>query len=505
MSSTKGSQLEDDIVSQIEVDRVYEDNATIPRSDVKEVVAAVLNDLYSEHSRSNAALLERSSSRGSQYSNRSRPLSRKTYQAPQPPPISTVPSRRSSVSSKASHVSSKVPQKKSCKGKCQDIWSTPAKRRQCLIWSLFGLMVFFTLLLVLIMVVKFTTGFPSSIEDNVKEDSTEESPALEEHLFMLIGGYDEEGHDSTEIYTRLGPCLLPDGYPAILPLGLKGHMVALAKNQVILCGGRSVVVNKIGRSCWSYSKSSNHWVEIPGLRVPLGYGAAAALNEHVYFMGGMDNEKRKSPKVQVFYWYSIWTLKSYKILNVKSYAWETGPSLPHPVWGHCAVTSTDGQIIVAGGWTMRAVRTGLKKTMRLMRSGKDWEMYPLMKVGRATHACTATNYAFDTPVVLVAGGMDYFHAPVRSVEMLILNEDEPRWVSLPDLMEPRAWYPTLGVLGNHMVLINGKGPAGFPRDTAQKYQAKAKNWTMIEGRTQLRRADGRGVLIPVTWFPNCLR
>lgn len=509
MSSTKGSQLEDETANQIEVDGIYEKSTTLSQSDVKEVVAAVLNDLRSEHSRSTSALLERSSSRGSQYSNHSRPLSRKSYQAPQPPPLSNAPSRRNSVHSHASHVSSKVPPKKSGTQKCHDIWNTPSKRRQCLMWSLFGFMVFFTLLLILILVGKFTSGFSSGIEEKEIQSETmvvdrtqklEEQPglrtgkavpALMDNLFMLMGGFDEEGHDSIEIYSRLGPCLLPDGYPAILPLGLKGHMVAVVKDQLILCGGRSIVLDTIGRTCWSYTQASNHWVEIPGLRAPMGYGAAATLNDKVYFIGGMDEEKRKSPKVQV--------------LNSKSYVWETGPTLPHPMWGHCAVTSTDGQIIVAGGWTIRTVRTGLKKTIRLQRSGKDWDMLPLMKFGRATHACTATNYAFDTPVVIVAGGMDYFHAPLKSVEMLILKSKDTRWVSLPDLLEPRAWYPTMGVLGNNMILINGKGPAGFAKDSAQKYQAKAKNWTLIEGRTQLRRVDGRGVLIPATWFPNCLR
>eukprot|EP00095_Tigriopus_kingsejongensis_P007645 maker-scaffold116_size340332-snap-gene-0.23 protein:Tk07645 transcript:maker-scaffold116_size340332-snap-gene-0.23-mRNA-1 annotation:"f-box kelch-repeat protein skip11-like isoform x1" len=440
----------------------------------------------------------------------SRPQSRKNNHAPPPPSDSNPGSRKGSAcSGRSSNVIYKKAPKLSCKERCQDIWETPAKRRQCTMWSAFGLIVLFTVILLLILLAKFSSGLSPSIKPQVgttviyPDYDTERGddiminrsdkiqyvkgaiqPVLKETMFLLMGGQDEEGHDSVEIFSSLGPCLLPDGYPAILPVGLKGHMVALANDQLILCGGRDIKTDIIGRNCWSYTKSNNRWTEIPGLRSPMGYGAAASLGEHVYFLGGKDTEERKSRKAQV--------------LNSKSYIWETGPILPHPVWGHCAVSTTDGRLIVIGGWTMRVVRTGMRKTLRLQLSATDWEMMPLMKTGRATHACTATHYANGVPVVIVAGGMNYFHAAVKSVEMLILDDRDPRWVSLPDLIEPRAWYPVIGKLGNRLTIINGKGSSGWPQDSAERYEPKLKNWIRMDKQSQLRREDGRGILVPAS-------
>ena len=58
--------------------------------------------------------------------------------------------------------------------------------------------------------------------------------------------------------------------------------------------------------------------------------------------------------------------------------------------------------------------------------------------------------------MIVAGGMDYFHRPLRTVEMLLLTR-EPNWRRMTsELIRPRMWYPALGVLEKRLVVVSGK-------------------------------------------------
>ena len=109
----------------------------------------------------------------------------------------------------------------------------------------------------------------------------------------------------------------------------------------------------------------------------------------------------------------------------------------------------------------------------------EWVRLPQMTTGRATHACADAWYKVgkyiyvdnrpviecvfikgSRPVVIVAGGMDYSHTPVSSVEFLLLSPDgdpdKARWVDMGQLQTPRAWYPAVGVLRNRLVVAGGK-------------------------------------------------
>ena len=59
-------------------------------------------------------------------------------------------------------------------------------------------------------------------------------------------------------------------------------------------------------------------------------------------------------------------------------------------------------------------------------------------------------------MIIVAGGMDYFHRPLRTVEMLLL-EREPKWKKMmSELVRPRTWYPALGVLEHRLIVASGR-------------------------------------------------
>ena len=127
---------------------------------------------------------------------------------------------------------------------------------------------------------------------------------------------------------------------------------------------------------------------------------------------------------------------------------------------------------------MRAVRTNMHSAFQLNLNTehdvKTWQQLPKMKNGRATHGCTSSVYKVslccaisnhllplqnkfqdNTPVVIVAGGMDFNQRPISSVEVLILDMN-PRWFSLGDLIKPRSWYPGIAILGNRLIVASGK-------------------------------------------------
>ena len=82
-------------------------------------------------------------------------------------------------------------------------------------------------------------------------------------------------------------------------------------------------------------------------------------------------------------------------MSTRSYRWSRGPSLPHTLWGHCAVTSRDGrQLIVTGGWVdpEHDARRELRDTLKLTDGGEGWVRLAPMRTGRATHGCSTSYY-----------------------------------------------------------------------------------------------------------------
>ena len=59
--------------------------------------------------------------------------------------------------------------------------------------------------------------------------------------------------------------------------------------------------------------------------------------------------------------------------------------------------------------------------------------------------------------MIVAGGMDFNHSSLKSVEILILSpKTEPRWIQLGEMVAARAWFPIVAVLNNRLMVAGGK-------------------------------------------------
>jgi len=59
--------------------------------------------------------------------------------------------------------------------------------------------------------------------------------------------------------------------------------------------------------------------------------------------------------------------------------------------------------------------------------------------------------------VVVAGGLNTNTLePLHSVEMLLPDGGDGRWIRVGQMNGPRAWYPAVAVLGGRLTVAGGK-------------------------------------------------
>jgi hypothetical protein len=131
------------------------------------------------------------------------------------------------------------------------------------------------------------------------ELATSRSRGLDSDLLLVLGGNDEERHDSTEIVTRGGTCLLPEGFPAAMPEGRTGHVAVRVNKHVVVCGGLDRTRGMPSNKCWSFNAENNAWTALPGMKLAVAHAAAAAQDKHMLVLGGNDAKRQKTAAVQV--------------------------------------------------------------------------------------------------------------------------------------------------------------------------------------------------------------
>ena len=60
----------------------------------------------------------------------------------------------------------------------------------------------------------------------------------------------------------------------------------------------------------------------------------------------------------------------------------------------------------------------------------------------------------EESAIVVAGGLLSNNQPTSSVEVFLPSKNE--WKSLPHMIRPRAWYPSLSLFNKSLFCVGGK-------------------------------------------------
>ena len=210
---------------------------------------------------------------------------------------------------------------------------------------------------------------------------------------------EQSGSSKSEIVDLQNPnskCKDWANYPLVGLYDATGQVIG---NHVYICGGY----------IWTHGHRSNCYkigpesaVALPSLSNVRDDAASGVFNNALFVTGGDRSG----------------------YLNATEYISEdkqqNGVSMPVKVENHCVIQVNLNEILVTGGNGANGPR---KDTYFFKNDLQQWEKGPQMAISRYFHGC-GSFYLKSKLVLIVAGGQT-----VNSVEFLLPNETEPKWIA----------------------------------------------------------------------------
>ena len=212
------------------------------------------------------------------------------------------------------------------------------------------------------------------------------------------------------------------------PTGIYVAAGAFVDNQVILCGGETPN-NDYSTDCHLISPTIP--VAIVSLNVGSTFSAAIEFQEKLLLSGGFEHDGGLS--------------RTEFISRNQAYP---GRDLPYPVGRHCLIKIGNDDFILTGGCDYNG--NGYKQTWAYSILN-GWSPGPEMIQERYDHGCSSF-WLNENQIAVVSPGTKYRG---QSVEFLILQQENPQWISGPDL--PDGYEPSGGELvsnGDTLFYIN---------------------------------------------------
>jgi N-acetylneuraminic acid mutarotase len=152
---------------------------------------------------------------------------------------------------------------------------------------------------------------------------------------------------------------------------------------------------------------------------PASYAGAAAVNNKIYVVGGLDASKNT-------------VLNKLQILDVFTKVWTSGKPIPTPLYQAAVVAGPDGNIYVFGGTD--ASGQALNTTWCYSPKWNAWTRRTPIPV--ATSLATAVQIE-GTPNVMVLGGSSNIGSGTALKNVQLYNTACNKWVTYPSLAEAR--------------------------------------------------------------------
>ena len=171
---------------------------------------------------------------------------------------------------------------------------------------------------------------------------------------------------------------------------------AIVSGLPMICGGWSGLPDLVAYSeCYHYNKDSNNWIFLTNMTEKRMYSASVVINGSLFVMGG-------------FRGHSAGELSSTEYVSPDGFASRSGPELPSPRFGHCAVKLSTGQVMLLGGdpyhpWNLYDSKSVITFDYRTEIFNTS---LPPLKFDRDSFGCAVFNSAMheNREVVLAAGG-----------------------------------------------------------------------------------------------------
>ena len=250
------------------------------------------------------------------------------------------------------------------------------------------------------------------------------------------------------------------------PRGLKGTSYLMHQGQPFVCGGEDEEKQVYDRcftlkSLDSLSQSSYWlWRQAEHMEHPRTEHAAALVNPggngtYMWLVGGLSRFESKGVVVTEL-------LRATELYDIQNRQMIDGVTLEFPVAGHCLMSISDDQVLLAGGYS-----TGdeIKKNVVLYQIDPELTVSSIaikpMRAERKYHSCVIFQSVDNFKAVFAVGGIGYNEEleelPLTSAEAYYIALDE--WVPYKPLPKNR-YFSSVHAISNRVLMMGGLTDGG---------------------------------------------
>lgn len=271
--------------------------------------------------------------------------------------------------------------------------------------------------------------------------------------------------------------------------------VRMKDGNVLFCGGiagsLSLPTTPIA-SAEIYDAGTRSWLQIPAMAEPrFSHSASLLPDGQVLVAGGATLRSAQSHKA----------LRTTEIYNPGTGQWTKGPDMTDARFGHPAVTLTDGRIMVVGG----AITVGRGQYSSLAYCEvltpdpvkPFWTPVPSLGTARKSHQAVVLS---DDTVVAVGGdiagqllGWNFYPYSQSGIERLVPGGS---WATAGDLWLGRSHHRMFTLTGDRILVLGGTDDATFDVGyrNSSVYNPASKAWDETTGMTVGRWAPAAAKL-----------
>ena len=216
---------------------------------------------------------------------------------------------------------------------------------------------------------------------------------------MVVGGLDlsDNYQSDTQLSSVTRSCSNLQNYP----IAIRSATGAIVSGNPMICGGLSY--GSKHSECYQHNKAINSWKFLTNMTTERYFSASVPVNNKLLVLGGWDGEN---------------DLATTEFVSPDGDPSQPGPDLPAPRSLHCAVTLSNGGVMLIGGEPD-------EKSVIIFNPDTSFDQsLPPLKFERTHFGCAAFKSLLhdNREVVLAAGG-----SSTATAEVLDYSQPNPAW------------------------------------------------------------------------------